>query len=395
MADRDPTSGPEPTRPSRRWRMARGIAAVLAAAFVLAGGVLTHFAVHPGQLAATDGSLMLMQRMGPPPDLLDAYEDLNADTAVIRDRSTGRVVATGVFLEALNDPAALPAFTSLLPGSVRHLLEIAQTGTSYAVIYVAPLGTIASRNLLVDSGPLRLPGTVIRTDAAAGLAAIEVTMTQGQEADLTALLMAAPPVGSVTLRQLILRRNPGLYTRSAGFVLTDGRMQANGPMWCDTPMSGGGSGAPIGYVSRSGQILLIGLAVTSLTPGRCTILGAWTFDQMITFSTASPPSRMIAYLGVDVESTAAAYRDAGYQGRRYGAYISSVEPASGAIEAGLRPGDVIIGVGRTAVGSPAALHAAIAELTPGRTYPVTFVRDGAQRMVQVLFGGILTPAGNG
>jgi hypothetical protein len=373
----------------------RSIAAALAAAGLLAGGVLTHVAVHPGQLAEEDQTLMLMQRMGPPPDLLDAYEDLNADTAVIKDRATGRVIAAGVFLEALNDPAALPAFTSLLPAGVRHLLEFEQTGTSYAVIYVAPLGNIVSQNLLVDSGPLQLPGTVIRTDAAAGLAAIEVTMTQGQEADLTALLMAAPPASRVSLPELILRRNPGLYQRSAGFVLTGGVMQAGGPMWCDTPVSGGGSGAPIGYVSPSGQILLIGLAVPSLTPGRCTILGAWTFDPLITFSTASPPSRMIAYLGVEVESTATARTDGRYDGRTQGAYISSIEPTSAAIAAGLRPGDVIIGVGAAAVDSPTALHAAIGKLTPGLTYPVTFVRDGAKHTIRVLFTGILVPVGNG
>lgn len=373
----------------------RIIAGAVAAAGLLAGGVLTHVAVHPGQLATADQSLMLMQRMGPPPDLLDAYEDLNADTAVIRDRSTGRVIAAGVFLEALNDPAALPSFTSLLPTSVRHLLEFAQAGTSYAVIYVAPLGNIASRNLLVDSGPLQLPGTVIRTDAAAGLAAIEVTMTQGQEADLTALLMAAPPVGRVSLPELILRRNPGLYQRSAGYVLTSGVLQAGGPLWCDTPVFGGGSGSPIGYVSPSGEILLIGLAVPSPTPGRCTILGAWTFDPLITFSTASPPSRMIAYLGVGVESTATARSDAGYRGQPQGAYVSSVNPTSGAIEAGLRPGDVIIGVGASAVDSPAGLTAAISKLTPGLNYPVTYVRDDVKHTVRVVFTGILVPVGNG
>jgi len=372
---------------------ARGIAVALVTAGLLAGGVLTHVAVHPAQLAAADQSLMLMQRMGPPPDLLDAYEYLNADTAVIRDPSTNRVIATGVFLEALNDPGALPAFTSLLPGDVRHLLEIEQTGTRYAVIYVAPLGAIDSRNLLVDSGPVQLPGTVIRTDAAAGLAAIEVTMTQGQEAHVIAVSMAAPPTAKVSLQELILRRNPGLYQKSGGFVLTGGVLQAGGPFWCDTTVSGASSGSPIGYVSPSGQFLLVGLAVPAQAPGRCNILGAWTFDPLMTFSTTSPPSKMIAYLGVEVESTATA-RKAGYRGPPQGAYVSSLEPTSAAIAAGLRPGDVIVGVGSATVDSPAALTTAIGTLTPGLSYPVTYLRDGARHTVRVVFGGILVPVGN-
>jgi len=370
---------------------------VLAAAGLLAAGALTHFAVRPGLLAATDKSLMLMQRMGPPPALLGAYEELNADTAAIRDPSTGRVVAAGTFIEELNDPAALPGFTSLLPGSVRHLIELGQTDTTFAVIFVAPLGNIPSQNLLVDTGPLQLPGTVIRTDAAAGLAAIAVTMNQAQLSGLVAPPPSAhePAAGSVPLPQLILRRNPGLYHRSAGFVLTSGDIRADGPWWCGTPVSGAESGAPIGYVSPSGEFILIGLAVPSLTPGRCAILSAWTFNQVAVFTTTSPPSRMTAYLGVVVESTATAHRDAGYRGRQQGAYISSVESASGAIEAGLHPGDVIIGIDAAAVDSPAALHAEIGQLSPGRAYPVTFVRDGAKHTAQVLFGGILTPAGNG
>lgn len=383
-------------RASGRRRLVQGLVAVLAAAGLLAAGAMTHFGLRPGRLAATDKSLTLMQRMGPPPYLLNAYEELNADTAVIRDRSTGRVVAAGMFIESLNDPAALPGFTSLLPSGVRHLLEIERTGTRYAVIFAAPLGTITSQNVLVDTGPLQLPGTVIRTNAADGLAAIEVTMTETQVSGLV-----GPPVaintsaGTVPLPQIIVRRNPGLYGRSAGFVLTSGVVSTTGSWWCNTPVSGAGSGAPIGYVSPSGQLVLVGLAVPSSTPGRCAIVEARTFYQLVVFSATSPPSRMVAYLGVVMDSTATARTDQGYRGRAQGAYISSVEPASAAVEAGLRRGDVITGINTAVVDSPAAVRIELAALTPGHACTVTFVRDGVKHAIRVVLSGILTSTGSG
>ena len=367
-------------------RLVRGLVAVLAAGGLLVAGALTHFSVRPGRLAETDKSLTLMQRMGPPPYLLNAYEELNADTAVIRDRSTGRVEAAGMYIESLDDPAALPGFTSLLPTSVRHLLELGREGTQYAVIFTAPLRTITSRNVLVDTGPLQLPGTVIRTNAAYGLAAIEVTMTENQVSGLV-----GPPVPintsavTVPLPQIIVRRNPGLYGRSAGFALTSGVISATGSWWCDMPVSAAGSGAPIGYVTPAGQLVMVGLAVPSSTPGRCAILQARTFYQLVVFSATSPPARMVAYLGVVMED----------RRRARGAYISSVEPSSAAAGAGLRRGDVITGINAAAAGSPTAVRTALAALTPGQACTVTFVRDGVKHTIRVVLGGILTLTGTG
>jgi PDZ domain len=381
--------------PGRR-QLVQGLVAVLAAVGLLAAGAMTHFGVRPGRLAAIDKSLTLMQRMGPPPYLLNAYEELNADSAVIRDRSTGRVIAAGMFIESLDDPAALPGFTSLLPSGIKHLLELEREGTQYAVIFVAPLGTITSRNLLVETGPLQLPGTVIRTDAADGLAAIEVTMSETQVSGLV-----GPPVaintsaGTVPLPQIIVRRNPGLYGRSAGFVLTSGVISATGSWWCDTPVSGAGAGAPIGYVTPTGQLVLVGLAVPSSTPGRCAILDARTFYRLLVFSATSPPSKMVAYLGVVMESTATARTYRGYRGRAQGAYVSSVELASAADEAGLRRGDVITGINTAVVDSPTAVRTALAALTPGQACTVTFVRDGVKHAIRVVLSGILASTGSG
>ena len=150
-------------------------------------------------------------------------------------------------------------------------------------------------------------------------------------------------------------------------------------------VSAAGSGAPIGYVTPAGQLVMVGLAVPSSTPGRCAILQARTFYQLVVFSATSPPARMVAYLGVVMED----------RRRARGAYISSVEPSSAAAGAGLRRGDVITGINAAAAGSPTAVRTALAALTPGQACTVTFVRDGVKHTIRVVLGGILTSTGTG
>jgi S1-C subfamily serine protease len=68
--------------------------------------------------------------------------------------------------------------------------------------------------------------------------------------------------------------------------------------------------------------------------------------------------------------------------------VAVVEVASGgaADKAGLRAGDVITGLGDTAVTSITSLAEALAEERPGARTTVTFTRDGARRTVEVTLG---------
>jgi hypothetical protein len=383
-------------RPRRR-RTVRRLAGVLAVGGLLAAGTLTHFAVRPGHLASADESLMQMQRMGPPPRLAGAYQELNADTVVIRDRRSGRVAGTGMYAELLTNPAALPGLTAPLPSSVRRLLEEGQVHT-YAAIFLAPLSEAGSRDVVVDTGSEQLPGTVVLRDSALRLAAIAVTMTEAQVSGLDGPpeFAAAPAAGTLRLRQIVLRRNPALFSRSGGFALTSGGLREAGASWCDTPVSGAGAGAPLGYVEPSGRLVLIGLAVPSAAPGRCSILGAWTFSSLLLFATTSPGAgQPAAYLGVVAESTATARRERGYRGGRPGAYVASVEPDSPAAEAGLRPGDVIVGFDARTIRQFTSLHADIRAVRPGGTHTVTYVRNGVLHAVRVVLGSIPASSGSG
>ena len=380
---------------ARRRHIVLGLAGALTAVGLLAAGLWTHFDVRDGRLATVDAPLMRMQRMGPPPGLQNAYEILNSDTVAIRDPATGPVVATGIYTEFLVNPATLPAFSSFLPSTLKHLIEFGQART-YAAIFVTPLRGLNSRRVQVDTSALQLPGVVVGVDKALGLAAVAATVNQDQLSGIDSSLpfFRLPPAGTFPLRQLIVRRNPDSYHRAAGFVLTRGVLR-DGQESCDTLISGADSGAPVAYVSPSGGLSLAGLALPSPVPGRCTILGAWNISQFLVFLTSSKPGRQVTYLGVATESPAAARREKGYQGPLRGVYVSSVVPGSPAAKVELRPGDVIIRIGADAVNSLATMRADIRNLRPGSIHTVTFVRGGRTYTVRVVFAAIPVSAESG
>jgi PDZ domain len=357
---------------------------------LLTAGPLTHFFVHRVKLTAADQSSMRMQRMGPPPGFQAFYEQLNSATAAIRDRSTGRIVATGIYAGSSLELAHLPSFSSFLPAGVRRMLALGAS-SSYSALFVAPLRYIHTRAVRVDTSALQLNGTVIRTNKTLGLAAITATVSEKQVSGLEPPpTLLNDPYGDMPLRLLIMRRNPDLHQRSAGFVLTSGDLQT-GQSWCGAPVSGADQGSPVAYVSPSGAFFLVGLAMTSPDPGRCSILGAWTisdFLAMLDAPSASKGGRMVAFLGVGVESTATARADGAYRGRRHGAYVTSVDQGSPADMAGLEPGDVIIRIGGDRVSSLATLRAVIHGFTPGSTHPVTFVSGGTVHTIPVTFTAI-------
>ncbi len=72
--------------------------------------------------------------------------------------------------------------------------------------------------------------------------------------------------------------------------------------------------------------------------------------------------------------------------RSDGAFVVSVLPGSGAGEAGLEPGDVIVAVGGRPMADAAALTAAIADLDPGEEVEITVEREGAEQTVRATLG---------
>jgi S1-C subfamily serine protease len=77
----------------------------------------------------------------------------------------------------------------------------------------------------------------------------------------------------------------------------------------------------------------------------------------------------------------------------YGVEVGSVRPGSPAAEAGVQPGDVIVGVGGyTLHGGAEQFQQAVAARLPGDAMAITLWRDGEQLQATVSFP-VETPAG--
>jgi serine protease Do len=155
----------------------------------------------------------------------------------------------------------------------------------------------------------------------------------------------------------------------------------------DAAISPGNSGGAL--ADRDGEI--IGINVAYLPPAET---GAVNIGFAIPSDTAvSVADQLIetgevssAYLGVG--TTDLSPEDAQRFGLpvESGAIVEQVEPGSGADEAGVRRGDIIVGLGDAPVENTGDLLGALRDYQPGDTVGLTVVRDGNEQTLEVTLG---------
>lgn len=391
---------PEPGRPNEeslcrartpvtRFRL-RGSSAIgrfgimsMALVLLAGSGVLTHFGIRAGRLSVADQGLMHVQRMGPPPILQPAYEELNADTVTVRSPAASHPMVTGMFVGTLAVSPTTPGVSKFLPGSVRHILTTLK-GPAYDAVFVVPLSRALPRKVIVDLAGKDLTGTVSYENSALALAAVDVPVSQ----DELGMLLGPPgffhqPINRRTvLRRLIVHL--GLETSGgASFAFTSGVFRPESLSQCGTSISGAESGSPVGWVSLQGSLIWAGLAVPSRTPGQCQIIGSWSIALFLQLMTAT--NNVVSggpYLGVLIHGTVTAHQPG--TGRLVqGAYLASVIPASPADRAGLRAGDVVVRLDQATISSAGTLVADLKGLKPGTMHWIAIVRDGRLLRIQV------------
>ncbi len=90
------------------------------------------------------------------------------------------------------------------------------------------------------------------------------------------------------------------------------------------------------------------------------------------------------YLGVSIQSVdLLAQKPAGVES---GAAVMEVHEGAPAAKAGIKVGDVIVAFAGTPVASPEELTALVVTTSPGKRVPVTVVRDGKRRDIEVVIG---------
>ena len=229
------------------------IVTIFVMASLIAAGVLTRQVTGARELGTFDRSLIFMQRMGAPPTLINLYQALEANTVTIRGARSDRLISTGLYAGDLAQPRELPGLLQGLPGGVKRFLQ-AGGSDSDLVYFVAPAAGLTAGSVRVDTPFRQLNGAVIAIDRADGLAAIVAELPAGERAKFyEPLQVDERPSGTLSLRMLILHRDPARYARSTAFVLTSGGV-AGGTPDCDTPVHGASAGSPLVYISPAGQI---------------------------------------------------------------------------------------------------------------------------------------------
>lgn len=156
----------------------------------------------------------------------------------------------------------------------------------------------------------------------------------------------------------------------------------------DASLSPGNSGGPL--VNTAGEVIGINTAVAA-APGTPSghgfaipsNLARRTAEQLVRHGEARR-----AYLGVLLLNVSPEFaREHGLE-RVEGAAVAQVEPGSPAAAAGIREGDVVLGIGDTEVQSVSDLQARLAQLEPGSAVPLHVRRDGRELEVPVELGVI-------
>ncbi|MXO94324.1 Do family serine endopeptidase [Erythrobacter arachoides] len=163
----------------------------------------------------------------------------------------------------------------------------------------------------------------------------------------------------------------GAYDR---FLQTDAainRGNSGGPLF---DMQGNVIGINNAILSPSGGSVGIGLAIPAET-------AAPIVQQLIRGEAIER-----GYLGVSIQPVDDDIADALGIDRARGELIQSVQPGEAAERAGLRAGDVVLSVNDVEVTRDSTLSYIVANIAPGTTIPVTYIREGERRRANVTVG---------
>ncbi|GIW71229.1 MAG: serine protease [Planctomycetota bacterium] len=154
----------------------------------------------------------------------------------------------------------------------------------------------------------------------------------------------------------------------------------------DAAINPGNSGGPL--LTLDGRVVGVNTAIASRTGGY----------QGIGFAIPSALARSVVtqlietgrvvrgYLGVVIQDLSPELIEALGLKRREGALVAEVSPGSPAERAGLRQGDLIVGLDGRAVATSAELRNAVAMLAPGTAVKLQVVRDGEELELEVTVG---------
>ncbi len=154
----------------------------------------------------------------------------------------------------------------------------------------------------------------------------------------------------------------------------------------DAAINRGNSGGPL--FDMQGNVIGINNAILSPSGGSVGIGLAIPAEdaEPIVEALIAGEEILRGYLGVQIQPVDDDIAEAlGIEENR-GELVQMVQPGEAAERAGLRAGDVVISVNNEAITPENTLSYIVANIAPGTTVPMTYIRDGERRRVNVTVG---------
>ncbi len=156
----------------------------------------------------------------------------------------------------------------------------------------------------------------------------------------------------------------------------------------DVAVNPGNSGGPL--FNMKGEVVGINSQIFSRTGGYMGLSFAIPIDVAMNVKTQLVENGKVTRgrIGVNIQEVDQALANSFGLSKPRGALVSRVEPGGPADKAGLRGGDVILGVNGQEITQLSQLPSRIATLAPGTNATLQIWRDGAQRDVEVRIGAL-------
>ena len=233
-----------------------------------------------------------------------------------------------------------------------------------------------------------VPATIVGTDKKTDLALLKIK--QGGPYQHVDFATATPRVGD----WVIAVGNPfGLGgTVTAGIISARGRDIGAGPyddfLQVDAPVNRGNSGGPT--FNTQGQVVGVNTAIFSPSGGSVGIGFAIPADTAQNVIAALKDKGVVArgWIGVQIQPVTQEVADSLGLKSANGALVAETQPNSPASAAGIKSGDVILGIDGGRIDGPRDLARKVAALGPGKKTDLIYWHDGSEKTASVKLGSL-------
>ncbi|MGH6856071.1 MAG: trypsin-like peptidase domain-containing protein, partial [Methylocella sp.] len=233
-----------------------------------------------------------------------------------------------------------------------------------------------------------VPATIVGTDKRTDLALLKIK--QGGPYQHVDFATATPRVGD----WVIAVGNPfGLGgTGTAGIISARGRDIGAGAyddfLQVDAPVNRGNSGGPT--FNTQGQVVGVNTAIFSPSGGSVGIGFAIPADTAQTVIAALKDKGVVArgWIGVQIQPVTQEVADSLGLKSAKGALVAETQQNSPASAAGIKSGDVILGIDGGRIDGPRDLARRVAALGPGKKTDLIYWHDGSEKTASVKLGSL-------